>query len=141
VSTSWYRAHCGTCDQILILSESCFLVSVGALSLLRGRVSCQSLSAVIIHCRVFFLILHITRFMYAQHMQGLCQPSAANHAPSIVVAGLLDRCQCVSTSSIDQPTQHTIFFFFFFSSLTFFPPCLQANVQIIFCYLPLTGPS
>jgi hypothetical protein len=29
VGMSWRRAHCGTCDQILILSEFCCLVSVG----------------------------------------------------------------------------------------------------------------
>jgi hypothetical protein len=28
VSTSWCRAHCGTCDQTLILSEFCCFVSV-----------------------------------------------------------------------------------------------------------------
>jgi hypothetical protein len=29
ISTSWCTAYCGTCDEILILSESCCLVSVG----------------------------------------------------------------------------------------------------------------
>jgi hypothetical protein len=45
-SVSWRRAHFGTCDQILILSEFCCLVSVGR-PLWRevGSVSCQSLSA------------------------------------------------------------------------------------------------
>jgi hypothetical protein len=56
VSTSWYRAHCGTCYQILILSEICCIVSVGR-SLWRkvGSVSCQSLSAIICPSSSFFL--------------------------------------------------------------------------------------
>jgi hypothetical protein len=58
VSTSWCRAHCETCDQILILSESCWFVSVGS-PLWRevGSVSCQSLSAVIAHRQIFFSLL------------------------------------------------------------------------------------
>jgi hypothetical protein len=79
VSTSWCRAHCGTCDQILILSECCCLASV-VRPLWRevGSVSCQSLSAVIVHCQDSFFpsILHVTHFMYIQYMQGLVSPGS-----------------------------------------------------------------
>jgi hypothetical protein len=52
VSTSWCRANCGTCEQILILSEIC-LVSVGRLLWREvGSVSYHSLSAAIAHRQV-----------------------------------------------------------------------------------------
>jgi hypothetical protein len=60
VSTSWCWAHCGTCDQRLIMSESCCLVSVGwPLWREVGHVSCQSLSAVIVPCQVFCCLLFL----------------------------------------------------------------------------------
>jgi hypothetical protein len=54
VRMSWRWTHCRTCDQILILSEFCCLVSLGR-PLWRevGSVSCQSLSSVIVQ-RQFF---------------------------------------------------------------------------------------
>jgi hypothetical protein len=71
VCMSWRRAHLGTCDQILILSEFRCVFFVGR-SLWRevGSVSCQSLSAIIVHRQVFFFcfcfspILHVIHFMY-----------------------------------------------------------------------------
>jgi hypothetical protein len=80
VSTSWCRAHCGTWNQTLILSEICCLVSVGR-PLWRevGSISCQSLSVVrvFVHCQVFcfsfFNFTCYTFFMYIQYIQGLCQ--------------------------------------------------------------------
>jgi hypothetical protein len=85
VSMSWRRAHLRTCDRILILSEFCCVVFVGR-PLWRevGSVSCQSLSAIIVHRQVllFFLlsspvpILHVTHFMYIQYMQGLVIPGS-----------------------------------------------------------------
>jgi hypothetical protein len=59
VSMSWRRAHLGTCDQILILSECCCLVSVGRPFWREVRsVSCQSVSAIIVHRQVlaFFVL-------------------------------------------------------------------------------------
>jgi hypothetical protein len=61
VNKSWCRAHCGTRDQILILSESCCLVSVG--HLLWREVGCQLLSAVIVHCQ-FFLSVFLKQLEY-----------------------------------------------------------------------------
>jgi hypothetical protein len=92
VSQSWCRAHCGTFDQILILSEFCCLVSVGR-PLWRevGSLSCQSLSAVIVH-QVLFLsfffppILHFTCFMYIQYIFYLRQSQRLNIGPCITSA-------------------------------------------------------
>jgi hypothetical protein len=78
VSTSRCWTHCGTCDQILILSEFCCLVSVGH-PLWRevGSVSCHSLSAVIVHRAVSPPpILHVKRFMYIKYMQDLVSPGS-----------------------------------------------------------------
>jgi hypothetical protein len=56
VIMSWRRAHFGTCDQILILSEFRCVAFVGRpLWWEVGSVSCQSLSAIIAHCKFFFL--------------------------------------------------------------------------------------
>jgi hypothetical protein len=85
VSMSWRWAHLGTCYQILILSEFCCVVFVGR-PLWRevGSVSCQSLSAIIVHRQVlfyfifvcFFPILLVTHVMYIQYMQGLVSPGS-----------------------------------------------------------------
>jgi hypothetical protein len=91
------RAHFGTCDQILILSEFCCLVSVGR-PLWRevGSVSCQSLSAIIVHRQVlfffficlFFFSPHFTRHTFYVHTTYArpSQPrlSTADYAPSFV---------------------------------------------------------
>jgi hypothetical protein len=82
VSMSWRRSQFGTCNQILVLSEFCCLVSVGRPVWREvGSVSCQSLSAILVHLQVFFVflfisILHATRFMYIQYMQGLVSPGS-----------------------------------------------------------------
>jgi hypothetical protein len=88
VNMSWRRAHFGTCDQILILSEFRCVVFVGR-PLWREvtSVSCQSLSAIIVHCQFCFLlfllvclffspILHVIYFMYIQYTQGLVGPDS-----------------------------------------------------------------
>jgi hypothetical protein len=85
VSMSWRRAHLGTCDQTLILSEFCCVVYVGR-PLWRevGSVSYQSLSAIIDHRQDLCFssifppppILHVTHFMYIQYMQGLVSPGS-----------------------------------------------------------------
>jgi hypothetical protein len=56
-SKSWCWVHCETCNQTLILPESCCLVFVW-LPLWQevGSVSCQSLSAVFVHCQVFLIV-------------------------------------------------------------------------------------
>jgi hypothetical protein len=89
VSTFWCRAHCGNCDQILILSEICCLVSVGR-PLWRevGPVSCRSPSAVIVHRQFFCLFFHFTChtfYVYTIYARP-SQPrlSTADHAPSFV---------------------------------------------------------
>jgi hypothetical protein len=68
VSTSWCRAHCGTCHQVLIRSEFCCLsLSVWCpLWWEVGSVSCKSLSAVIVHRQVFclFFTFHFTRHTF-----------------------------------------------------------------------------
>jgi hypothetical protein len=56
VGKSWCRAHCGTCDQILNLSEFCCLFPLWHPHWREvGSASCQSLSAVIVHRQVFFV--------------------------------------------------------------------------------------
>jgi hypothetical protein len=87
VSWDWCRDHCGTCNQIFILSESCCLVSVGRpLRREVGSVSCQLLSAVFAHCEVVPPPPCHTCFMYIQYIQGLCQPrlSTADYSPLFV---------------------------------------------------------
>jgi hypothetical protein len=79
---SWRRVYCGTCKHILIISEFWCLVSVVRPLWREVRsVSCQSLSAIIVHRQVLFFFcpfflynLHVTRFMYMQYMQGLSSP-------------------------------------------------------------------
>jgi hypothetical protein len=63
VNTSWRLAQLGTCDQILILSEFRCVVFVGR-PLWRevGSVSCQSLSARIVHCQFFLLFSFVCFF-------------------------------------------------------------------------------
>jgi hypothetical protein len=69
VSTSSCRAHCGTCDQILIPSEIYCLVCVGR-PLWRevGSVHSQSLLAVIIHRQVFPIFFFV--FFQAQYSRS-----------------------------------------------------------------------
>jgi hypothetical protein len=89
---SWRRAHLGTSDQILILSEFRCVVFVGR-PLWRevGFVSCQSLSAIIIHCQFFLLFLFVfsrhTFYVYTIYARP-SQPrlSTADHAPSFLHA-------------------------------------------------------
>jgi hypothetical protein len=83
VSMSWLRAHCGTCGQILILSEFCCLAYVGR-PLWRevGSVSCRSLSAVIVHRQVFFTRHVFVYTIYARRSQS--RLSTADHALSFV---------------------------------------------------------
>jgi hypothetical protein len=98
VSMSWRRAHLGTCDQILILSEFCCVVFVGCPFWREvGSVSRQSLSAIIVHRQVLFLFFcfclsppppHFTCHtfyvytIYARHSQH--RLSTAVLAPSLV---------------------------------------------------------
>jgi hypothetical protein len=78
VSTSWCQAHCGACDQILILSEFCCRVSVGR-PLTRGRVCLLSItvssnfprSSFFFH---FFFLFYTSQ--YIQYMQGLVSPGS-----------------------------------------------------------------
>jgi hypothetical protein len=97
VSMSWRRAHFGTCDQILILSEFRCVVFIGR-PLWRevGSVSCQSLSAIIVHCqfpppfytsyiRYIYTIYYIYIYtIYARPSQP--RLSTADHAPSFVAS-------------------------------------------------------
>jgi hypothetical protein len=64
VSTSWCRAHCGTCYQILILSESCCFVFVERpLRREVGVCLSQSLSAMFLHFEIYFLLIHVTHVL------------------------------------------------------------------------------
>jgi hypothetical protein len=89
VSMSWHRAHLRTCDQILTLSEFRCVVFVGR-HLWRevGSVSCQSLSAIIVHCQFLFcfcfFILHVIHFMYIQYTQGLVSPGSVQQIMLII---------------------------------------------------------
>jgi hypothetical protein len=69
---SWCRVHCGTCEKILILSESCCLISVGC-SLWREvvSVSCQSLSVVFANCQFSISILHVFFYVHTVYTRPL----------------------------------------------------------------------
>jgi hypothetical protein len=92
VSTSWRQAHLGTCDQILILSEFCCLVSLER-PLWREveSISCQSLSAITVHSQgfcLFFFSFHFTRhafYVYTIYARpSRPRLSTADHVPSLV---------------------------------------------------------
>jgi hypothetical protein len=76
VSTSYCRAHYRTCDQKLILSESCCLASEGRPRWREVRsISCQSLSAVIVHCQVLLEVEITLRLKVSQSVCRSVEPT------------------------------------------------------------------
>jgi hypothetical protein len=88
VSTFWCKAHCGTCAQILILSEFYCLVSAERPIWWEvGSVCCQSLSTVIVHRQVFAFFYFTYHKFYVHIICAMpSQPSlsTADYAPSFV---------------------------------------------------------